>query len=478
MAANLWLSSSANQTIYVDDTVTLTAYLDPSTISSSSTSSYRAKIMIDGSVKGSSSTWSVSGSRWVTSCSYTFTSTGSYAVGIALCNSRGSYLGYETGTITVRVKESTYTLDITYITGSTYKSQTITGQGTIQDGSIFSTPSGYAFYGWATNYGTTSISSTYAAGKSYTPTSNQSIDLYAVWIGERDITCYYGVNMASANYRTATSYMYNSSDTVRTTKSGTITLPNFNPSTITALSRTFTGIGWRSDTKAASQTCNPGTTITPTSDVYYAVYDNNDGIKVTYDSNGGSGTMASATVSGTLYYNTAGNNTTITVNPRDCTFTPPKGKSFAGWSTSANGNIVTAISTAYNVTFYAIWQSSLPAIWTWSSTIGGTLELTPTGDNTYDVYPLTAIEWNNFLSRIEEWVDVLGTTLWVSDIQVATATKGSEMKASQAQAVVRLLKNLNPPTSPPNAPSSGGAITASFINGLATSLNSLRSLYA
>lgn len=368
-----------------------------------------------------------------------------------------------------------YSQKITYYSGSSSKTQTIQGDGTLYDG--FNAPSGFTFVGWAKKVNTTSVS--YEGGESYSPTTSRPMSLYAVFSGSTSITCYYGLNMTSTNSRAAETYAYNTSTTSRTTEiTGSITLPSFNPSTLSVLSRTFTGIGWRSDTEAASQTCNPGTTITPTSDVYYAVYDNNDGIKVTYDSNGGSGTMASATVSGTLYYNTAGNNTTITVNPRDCTFTPPKGKSFAGWSTSANGDIVTAISTAYNVTLYAIWQSSLPAIWTWSSAIGGTLELTPTGDNTYDVYPLTAIEWNNFLSRIEEWVDVLGTTLWVSDIQVATATKGSGMKASQAQAVVRLLKNLNPPTSPPNAPSSGGAITASFINGLATSLNSLRSLYA
>lgn len=472
MAANLWLSSSANQTIYVDDTVTLTAYLDPSTISSSSTSSYRAKIMIDGSVKGSSSTWSVSGSRWVTSCSYTFTSTGSYAVGIALCNSSGSYLGYETGTITVAVKESTYTLDITYITGSTYKSQTITGKGTIQDGSIFSTPSGYTFYGWATNYGTTSISSTYAAGKSYTPTSNQSIDLYAVWISERDITCYYGVNMASANYRTATSYMYNSSGAVRTTKSGTITLPNFNPSTITVLSRTFTGIGWRSDTTAAAQSYDTGSTITPSSNTYYAVYDNTDGIYVSYNSNGGSGTMSSATISGTLYYNTAGKNTTITVQPRSCTFTPPGGQSFKGWSTSSSGSIVTSIPTAYDVTFYAIWQGARPSDWEWESnvTAGASVSMTQISDGVYEAAYLTASEWNGFIDRIEEFADYLSVSLSTSKLNGASATKGNPMYASQAQCVVDLLNALDPPTAPKSVPTN---ITAAFVNGLAASLNSI-----
>lgn len=368
-------------------------------------------------------------------------------------------------------ESSSYTLDITYHSGNSYKGQTITGSGTIQSGSIFTTPSGYSFEGWATSYGTISVSSTYAPGKSITPTSSDVIDLYAVYSKTEDITCYYGVNQASSNSRTCTSYRYNSSDAATTTKKSTITLPNFNPSTITVLSRTFTGIGWRTDTSAKSQAYDPGATITPTVTEYYAVYSNGDGIVVTYNSNGGSGTMSSATVSGTLYYNTYGNNTTITVTPRSNGFTPPSGCSFAGWSTSSSGSVVTSISTAYNVTFYAIWQSAKPARWAWTSTIGGTLALTQAGTNTYEVYPLTAKEWNAFLDRIREWGEHLNISLWDSDFTNAAAIQNYPMEAGNAIFAVSLLQQLG--ASPPSAPSSGSPITASFINGLATALNKL-----
>ena len=106
--ATLWLSSSADKNIEVGDSVTLTAYMDPTGLSSSSTSSYRSKMVVDGSVVGSANKWSVSGSNWKTSCSYTFSSAGTYEVGIALCDSSGSYVGggMMTGTITVYVKDT------------------------------------------------------------------------------------------------------------------------------------------------------------------------------------------------------------------------------------------------------------------------------------------------------------------------------------------------------------------------------------
>lgn len=107
--ATLWLSSSEDKHIEVGDSVTLTAYMNPTGLSSSSTSSYRSKMVVDGAVVGSAKTWSVSDSNWKTSCSYTFSSAGTYEVGIALCDSSGSYVGggMMTGTITIYVEDST-----------------------------------------------------------------------------------------------------------------------------------------------------------------------------------------------------------------------------------------------------------------------------------------------------------------------------------------------------------------------------------
>lgn len=470
--ANLWLSSSADKTIDVGDSVTLTAYLDPSTVSSDSTSSYRAKIMIDGSLKGSASTWSVSGSQWKTSCSYTFNTAGEYEVAIALCNSSGSYLNNETGSITVYVEDTTGTLTVNYYDGSTSDTgNTTTTYITLKTPSR----SGWTFAGWATSTKTEDVD--YDGGeKVYAGSSDETLNLYAVYYIPSTITCYYGVNMASSNSRTKYQWRWNTSKTAYSTSNYTMSpsyLPNFNPSTMTVLGRTFTGIGWREDTTAAAQTYDPGETITPSGDVdtYYAVYSNTDGIYVSYNSNGGSGTMSSATVAGTLYYNTAGNNTRITVTPRTCTFTPPTGQTFQGWSTSATGSIVTSISTAYDATFYAIWGSAKPDQWSWTSSIGGTLTLTKISEGNYEVYPLTAKEWNAFLDRIREWGEYLNISLWDSDFTNAAAIQNNPMDAQQAIFAVSLLEQLG--ASPPSAPSSGSSITANFINGLATAINSL-----
>ena len=68
--------------------------------------------------------------------------------------------------------------------------------------------------------------------------------------------------------------------------------------------------------------------------------------KVSFDANGGTGTMADVT-------GVTGNYTLPT-----CTFTAPSGKQFKGWATSASGTVITgtSITVSADTKLYAIWE--------------------------------------------------------------------------------------------------------------------------
>ena len=71
-------------------------------------------------------------------------------------------------------------------------------------------------------------------------------------------------------------------------------------------------------------------------------------VTITFNGNGGTGTMDSVTVK-------AGANYTLPA----CGFTEPEGKQFKGWSTSADGSVIsgTTYEVSSDITFYAIWES-------------------------------------------------------------------------------------------------------------------------
>ena len=71
-------------------------------------------------------------------------------------------------------------------------------------------------------------------------------------------------------------------------------------------------------------------------------------VTITFNGNGGTGTMDSVTVK-------AGANYTLPA----CGFTEPEGKQFKGWSTSADGSVIsgTTYEVSSDTTFYAIWES-------------------------------------------------------------------------------------------------------------------------
>lgn len=391
-----------------------------------------------------------------------------YKFRIKLYNTNDEYTGLShTTTNSYTTPSTSISQTIYYYSGSSSKNNKITNSGYLLD--AFNFPSGFTFEGWATSPGT--IYSSYEGAQYYEPDNDSTMYLYGVFskTQSRNILCYYGVNKTSINYRDRITYAYNTNKTYRTTEVWSISLPNFNPTTLTVLERTFTAIGWRNDTAASNAMYSGGENVVPSDgEIFYAVYSNNDGIKVTYNANGGSGSMSGTTISGTLYYNTSGKNTTINVTPRACAFTPPTGKIFSGWSTTADGsNMVKSLDTAHNVTFYAIWTKNRPDNWDWYKDGGSYVAQG-------SALSLTATAWNNFIARIQEFANYKNITLPSSTKNTASATSGQKMMASQANAVRTLIAKLPITISLPSAVNTGDVITASFINGLKDSLNSIR----
>lgn len=87
---------------------------------------------------------------------------------------------------------------------------------------------------------------------------------------------------------------------------------------------------------------------------------------------------------------------------------------------------------------------------------------------------LPAREWNRFIDRIEEFADYKGETLNSRYLSRAIASSGGTMLASQGNAAVYLIDQLDTPVSAPYTVSPGDTIRASFFLGLSRALNSIQ----
>lgn len=344
------------------------------------------------------------------------------------------------------------------------------------------------FEGWATSTKTTSVS--YQEGDTISAgSSDKSVSLYAVYSSTTTIYCYYidgSSGSLSSNTRTKKQYRVNTSTSVSSTNYyNNITLPNFNSanSTITTSTpnRSWNAIGWHPTSFAMDPDYSPGQSVSSkliTSDLY-AMYSNE--CSITYNSNGGSGSMTKQT--GTGYYNAFGTYEGATFTIKDCSFTPPSGKMFDSWNTNANGTGTTyssggVITTSYNNQFYAIWIKARPSNWSWQTSgisSGSSMKYSQSG-STITPTPLTAVEWLAFMDRIKEFYvydnnRAINNTYW--NEAVTGVQKGKPMTVKQANGARYLISQLPIQTSLPNKVVSGTVITAAFINGLKNSLNSI-----
>lgn len=403
-----------------------------------------------------------------------------YIVGSLWNASTDVRLSIKEPTITFTTKEPVV-LTVNFYDGSDYDVYTTEDYIDLYAGSR----SGWTFVGWATSTGTTSVA--YEAGdRIYVGSSSSSINLYAVYKKETTIYCYYingNTGATASNSRIKIQYRVNVSKTSYSTGYyNDIVLPTFDSinSTISTSTpnRDWTAIGWNKTTTAEAPDYSPGQSVSSdriTGDLY-AIYSNE--CSITYNANGGSGTMSKQT--GTGYYNAYGKYAGVTFTIKDCTFNPPSGKRFGSWNQKADGSGSTyssSVTTSYNITLYAIWVKARPSNWSWSTTgisKGSNMTYTQSG-TTIIVKPLTAKEWLAFMNRVKEFYTYKGKTVDSTNWSRAVngVSSGSEMTATQANGARYLINQLSPPTSVPASVSSGTVITAAFINGLKNSLNSI-----
>ena len=405
-----------------------------------------------------------------------------YTLSAIVYDSNWNQLAFKANSVTQKTA-SAAVVTVRYYDGN--KSWSDSSTGTVIIDGPYRTD--WDFEGWATSNKSTSVS--YQEGDTISAgSSDKSVSLYAVYSSTTTIYCYYISGSSGSqvsNTRIKKQYRVNTSINASSTNYyNSITLPAFDSvnSTITTTTpnRSWTAIGWHPTSFATQPDYSPGQTVSGkliTSDLY-AMYSNE--CSITYNSNGGSGSMTKQT--GTGYYNAFGTYEGAVFTIKDCSFTPPSGKMFDSWNAKSDGSGTEyssggTLTTNYNVVFYAIWVKARPSNWAWTTTgisKGSDMNYSQSG-TTITPKPLTAKEWLAFMNRVKEFYTYKGKTVdstyW--NRAVNGVTSGSPMTATQANSARYLISQLSPPTSVPASVSSGTVITAAFINGLKNSLNSI-----
>lgn len=145
------------------------------------------------------------------------------------------------------------------------------------------------------------------------------------------------------------------------------------------------------------------------------------------------------------------------------------------WNATANYEL--AVEDVLAFTTEEAEAPDRPSNWSWSTSgisRGSSMKYTKNGD-VITPTPLTATEWLNFIERIKAFYEYCGEDIDSTYVYRATngVSKGSPMTITQANGARYLIDQLSPPTPVPAKVSSGSVITASFINGLKNSLNSI-----
>ena len=219
----------------------------------------------------------------------------------------------------------------------------------VQSGSSITLPngsglskSGYTFGGWNTN--TTGTGTNYSSGDTYTVTAN--ITLYAKW----------NTNVASYTVSFNANGGSGTAPTSQTTQSGSsITLPNGS-----GLSKSgYTFGGWNTNSTGTGTSYSAGDSYTVTANItLYAKWNTSvASYTVTFNANGGSGTVPTA--------QTAQSGSAITL-PNGSGLSK-SGYTFGGWNTNSTGtgtnyNAGESYTVTANITLYAKWDNTLDTI--------------------------------------------------------------------------------------------------------------------
>lgn len=255
---------------------------------------------------------------------------------------------------------STSTFDVTIGTGTS---------ATATVSPYTATKSGWTFLGWSTSSGSETGS------KTSVTVNFDNKTLYAIF--SKTLTANYKLldENAVLQSETKTATIFNSATNVNIPASALVN--------VDYLGRTYTKLGWRSDTSAqAAESAATYFNVTAESPVItrYAVYSSD--VTLAYNANGGAGAPASQ--SATHYLNA---NTAITMNDPAVTVSstvPTRaGYSFAGWNTAANGTGTSYASgsqyaafdttSGATITLYAQWTPNTYTVAFNNNTGSGTM---------------------------------------------------------------------------------------------------------
>lgn len=108
------------------------------------------------------------------------------------------------------------------------------------------------------------------------------------------------------------------------------------------------------------------------------------------------------------------------------------------------------------------YSSQRPENWSWSTSVA---KDAPMQNN----IGLTAAEWNNFTTRINQFLNYKSK----SSVSFTAAVAGQPMRAAQFNAAINAIASMSPNTALPSSVTSGSPITAAVIEGIKNSLNSI-----
>ena len=217
----------------------------------------------------------------------------------------------------------TYNLNDTNATGSVSAQNFYANNTTVTISSTVPTRSGYTFRGWSTS--STATSPTYTSNTSYT-LSAQNYTLYAVWTKNPTLTINYCHTDGTLIEQKTETKTYNTS---------------VNP---TSYNKTISGYTYSS--------CNPSASFYITSNQTLYIYYTGNTYSITYNVNGGAGSISSTS------YTMHPTNTTVSLTTNKPTF---KNKLFKRWNTKADGTGTdyksgqTITKQIGGITLYAKW---------------------------------------------------------------------------------------------------------------------------
>lgn len=116
-----------------------------------------------------------------------------------------------------------------------------------------------------------------------------------------------------------------------------------------------------------------------------------------------------------------------------------------------------------------------PPEWDWDSNVSPKATMprvTKISDTEYEVRPLTANEWNNFIRHMR-WASWYRGDRFDGDISSVFVTRGSEMKVADITNGHLILEALQPDDPMPDLPAKNSDIRASYFIDLKKALNSI-----